>query len=101
MEEQATREQCVVAGRLEEIGCVAVGGRGRGSQQCQGKPDELPSAKLGERSLQSMLRSRPVGITGGAAGRLETTAWKYLHVGAYLMPSNTTMDVWTLKTCTC
>lgn len=28
------REQCMHVGRLEEIGCVAVGGRGLGSQQC-------------------------------------------------------------------
>ena len=44
MEEQGAREQCVFPGRLEEIGCVAAGGRGPESQQCQGKPDELPSA---------------------------------------------------------
>lgn len=56
------REQCVLAGRLEEIGCVAVGGRGQESQQCQGKPDELPAAKLGERSIRSMRRSLVVGI---------------------------------------
>ena len=60
---QRAREQCVLAGRLEEIGCVAVGGRGRASQQCQGKPDELPSAKLGERSIRSMRHSRTVGMT--------------------------------------
>lgn len=58
---EGAREQCMPAGRLEEIGCVAVGGRGRESQQCQGKPDELPSAKLGERSAQSMLRSLNMG----------------------------------------
>lgn len=57
------REQCVLAGRLEEIGCVAVGGRGQESQQCQGKPDELPAAKLGERSIRSMWRLRAVGIS--------------------------------------
>lgn len=56
------REQCVLAVRLEEIGCVAVGGRGQESQQCQGKPDELPAAKLGERSIRSMRRSRAMGI---------------------------------------
>lgn len=65
MGEQGAREQCVLAARLEEIGCVAVGGRGPGSQQCQGKPDEPPSANLGERSIQSMLRSPRVGITCG------------------------------------
>lgn len=63
MGEKRAREQCVLAERLEEIGCVAVGGRGPESQQCQGKPDELPAAKLGERSIRSMLRSRVVGIT--------------------------------------
>lgn len=63
MVEQRAREQCVPAGLLEEIGCVAVGGRGRESQQCRGKPDELLSAELGERSIQSMLRSSGVGIT--------------------------------------
>ena len=49
----------------------AVGGNGvRGrwwawprSQQCQSKPDEPPAAKLGERSIQSMRRSRAVGTT--------------------------------------
>ncbi len=60
---QGAREQCVLAERLEEIGCVAIGGRGRESQQCRGKPDELPSAELGERSIRSMLRSRTVGLT--------------------------------------
>lgn len=62
MGEQKAREQCVLAGRLEETGCVVVGGRGHRSQQCQGKPDELPSAKLGERSFQCMLHSWAVGI---------------------------------------
>lgn len=62
MGEKGAREQCVLAGRLEEIGCVAVGGRGHESQQCQGKPDELPAAKLGERSIRSMLHSQAVGI---------------------------------------
>lgn len=65
MGEERAREHCMLAGRLEEIGCVAVGGRGRGSQQCQGKPDELPTAKLGERSIRSMRRSRRVGTTRG------------------------------------
>lgn len=60
---ERAREQCVLAGRLEEIGCVAVGGRGQESQQCQGKPDELPAAKLGERSIRSMRRSLAVGIS--------------------------------------
>lgn len=44
MGQKRAREQCVLAGRLEEIGCVAVGGRGHGSQQCQSKLDELPAA---------------------------------------------------------
>lgn len=61
MEGKKTREQCMFAGRLEEIGCVAVGGRGRESQQCQCKPDELPSVKLGERAIKCTLRSRAVG----------------------------------------
>lgn len=60
---QGAREQCVLAGRLEEIGCVAVGGRGSESQQCQSKPDEPPAVKLGERSLRFMLCSQEVGIT--------------------------------------
>lgn len=65
---QGAREQCVLAWRLEEIGCVAVGGRGLESQRCQSKPDELSSAKLGKRSIQSMLRLRAATIT-----RWETT----------------------------
>lgn len=44
MGQKRAREQCVLAGRLEEIGCVAVGGRGHWSQQCQSKPDELLAA---------------------------------------------------------
>lgn len=44
MREQGAREQCMLVGRLEEIGCVAVGGRGHESQQCQSKPDEPPAA---------------------------------------------------------
>lgn len=44
MGEQRAREQCMLVGRLEEIGCVAVGGRGHESQQCQSKPDEPPAA---------------------------------------------------------
>lgn len=63
MGKKRAREQCMFAERLEEIGCVAVGGRGLQSQQCQGKPDELPAANLGERSIRSMRRSRIVGIT--------------------------------------
>lgn len=69
MGEEGAREQCVLAGRLEEIGCVAVGGRGHESQQCQGKPDELPAAKLGERSIRSMLRSLAVGICSTKTSR--------------------------------
>lgn len=59
---QGAREQCVLVRRLEEMGCVAVGGRGHQSQQCQGKPGELPAGKLGERSIRSMLHSQGVGI---------------------------------------
>lgn len=44
MGEEGAREQCMLVGRLEEIGCVAVGGRGHESQQCQSKPGELPAA---------------------------------------------------------
>lgn len=44
MREERAREHCMLVGRLEEIGCVAVGGRGHESQQCQSKPDELPAA---------------------------------------------------------
>lgn len=44
MGKERAREHCMLVGRLEEIGCVAVGGRGRESQPCQSKPDELPAA---------------------------------------------------------
>lgn len=56
------RGQCVLSGRLEETGCVAVGGRGLASQQCQSKPSELLSVKLGERSIECMLPSLTMGI---------------------------------------
>ena len=38
MANETTREQCMVAMRLEEIGCVAVGGRAEGVSSIRGGP---------------------------------------------------------------
>ena len=38
MANETTREQCMVAMRLEEIGCVAVGGRAEGVSSVRVNP---------------------------------------------------------------